>query len=79
MRKNIVSICRRAAQVERIQEVCLTTNGILLPEAFMDALMAVLQSDIPCIGVMKGPGPASNMIRKLGLGDACVERSEWSV
>ena len=32
VRKNIVSICRRAAAVEGIVEVCLTTNGILLPE-----------------------------------------------
>ncbi len=32
VKKNIVSICRRAAQVEGIKEVCLTTNGVLLPE-----------------------------------------------
>ena len=32
VKKNIVSICRRAAQVEGIKEVCLTTNGILLPQ-----------------------------------------------
>ncbi len=32
VKKNIVSICRRAAQVPGIQEVCLTTNGILLPQ-----------------------------------------------
>ncbi len=32
VRKNIVSICRRAAKVPGIEEVCLTTNGILLPE-----------------------------------------------
>ena len=32
VKKNIVSICRRAAAVEGIREVCLTTNGILLPE-----------------------------------------------
>ena len=31
VKKNIVSICRRAAAVEGIQEVCLTTNGVLLP------------------------------------------------
>ena len=31
VKKNIVSICRRAAQVEGIKEVCLTTNGVLLP------------------------------------------------
>lgn len=32
VKKNIVSICRRAAQVPGIREVCLTTNGVLLPE-----------------------------------------------
>ena len=32
VRKNIVSICRRIAAVEGIEEVCLTTNGILLPQ-----------------------------------------------
>ena len=32
VKKNIVSICRRAAAVPGIRELCLTTNGILLPE-----------------------------------------------
>ena len=32
VKKNIVSICRRAATVEGIREVCLTTNGLLLPQ-----------------------------------------------
>ena len=32
VKKNIVSICRRTAAVEGIKEVCLTTNGILLPQ-----------------------------------------------
>lgn len=32
VKKNIVSICRRAAAVEGINEVCLTTNGILLEQ-----------------------------------------------
>ena len=32
VKKNIVSICRRVAAVEGIHEVCLTTNGILLPQ-----------------------------------------------
>ena len=32
VKKNIVSICRRTAQVEGIREVCLTTNGVLLPQ-----------------------------------------------
>ena len=35
IKKNIVSICRRVAAVERIEEVCLTTNGVLLPELAM--------------------------------------------
>jgi len=32
VKRNIVSICRRAAAVNGIEEVCLTTNGILLPK-----------------------------------------------
>ena len=32
VKKNIVSICHRAAAVPGIREVCLTTNGILLPQ-----------------------------------------------
>lgn len=32
VKKNILSICRRAAAVEGIREVCLTTNGTALPE-----------------------------------------------
>ena len=32
VKRNILSICRRVAAVEGITEVCLTTNGILLPE-----------------------------------------------
>ena len=32
VKKNIVSICRRTAAVDGIKEVCLTTNGILLPQ-----------------------------------------------
>lgn len=31
IKKNILSICRRAAAVEGIEELCLTTNGTLLP------------------------------------------------
>ena len=31
VKKNILSICRRAASVPGIREVCLTTNGTLLP------------------------------------------------
>lgn len=32
VRKNIVSLCSRAAEVPGIDEVCMTTNGTLLPE-----------------------------------------------
>lgn len=32
VKKNILSICRRAAAVEGIRELCLTTNGTLLPK-----------------------------------------------
>ena len=31
LKKNILSLCRRAAAVEGIKEVCITTNGLLLP------------------------------------------------
>jgi len=48
----------------------------VLSENFMEALLKLLASDIPCIGVMKGEGPASKMIRKLGLGDAYVQKAE---
>ena len=32
VKKNIVSICRRTAAIPGIDEVCLTTNGLLLPQ-----------------------------------------------
>lgn len=32
VKKNIVSICQRAASVKTIKDVCLTTNGVRLPE-----------------------------------------------
>ena len=32
VKKNIVSICARTANVPGIREVCLTTNGVLLPQ-----------------------------------------------
>jgi len=32
VKKNILSICERTAKVEGIREVCLTTNGTLLPQ-----------------------------------------------
>ena len=36
VKRNIVSICRRAAAVEGIKEVCLTTNGLMLPKLAKD-------------------------------------------
>ena len=36
VKKNIVSICRRAAQVEGIRDLAITTNGVLLPELGKD-------------------------------------------
>jgi len=48
----------------------------VLSEVFLEALLKLLKSDIPCIGVMKGEGPASKMIQKLGLGEAYVQRAE---
>ncbi|MCI7812793.1 MAG: GTP 3',8-cyclase MoaA [Lachnospiraceae bacterium] len=32
VKKNILSICERSAEVDGIEELCLTTNGILLPK-----------------------------------------------
>ncbi len=48
----------------------------VLSDVFMEALIKLLQSDVPCIGVMKGVAPASKMIQKLGLGDAYVQKAE---
>lgn len=48
----------------------------VLSEVFLEALLKLLESDIPCIGVMKGEGPASKMIQKLGLGETYVQRAE---
>lgn len=31
VKKNIVSICRRCAETDGIRELCITTNGVLLP------------------------------------------------
>ena len=47
-----------------------------LSDAFMEALIGLLKSGTPCIGVMKGVAPASKMIQKLGLGEAYVQRAE---
>ncbi len=32
IKKNILSICERTSQIEGINEICITTNGILLPK-----------------------------------------------
>ncbi|MBQ7561755.1 MAG: GTP 3',8-cyclase MoaA [Synergistaceae bacterium] len=32
LRKNIVSICSRTREIQAINEICITTNGIFLPE-----------------------------------------------
>ena len=48
----------------------------VLCDPFMEALMGLLESGIPCIGVMKGVAPASKMIQKLGLGEAYVQKAE---
>lgn len=48
----------------------------VLSESFVEALMELLESDTPCIGVMKGEGPASKMIQKLGLGEVYVQKAE---
>lgn len=48
---------------------------LLCPE-FVEALERVLKSGIPCIGVMKAEGPASKLIRKLGLDQRFEEEAE---
>lgn len=45
---------------------------LLVPE-FREALYRVLESDVPVIGVLKGAGGASAMIRRLGLTRAYEE------
>ncbi len=40
IKKNILSICHRAARAEGIREVCLTTNGLLLPGLAKDLKQA---------------------------------------
>ncbi|MGN1230766.1 MAG: GTP 3',8-cyclase MoaA, partial [Anaerotignum sp.] len=43
VKRNILSICRRVAAVEGIWEVCMTTNGILLPALAKPLQQAGLQ------------------------------------
>ena len=39
----------------------------LLNEGFMDELARYLRGSQPCIGVMKGPGPAGKLVEMMGL------------
>ena len=39
----------------------------LLNESFMDELARYLRGAHPCIGVMKGPGPAGKLVEMMGL------------
>lgn len=39
----------------------------VLNEAFMDELARFLSGSQPCIGVMKGPGPAGRLVEMMGL------------
>ena len=39
----------------------------LLNEAFMDELARYLGGNQPCLGVMKGPGPAGKLVEMMGL------------
>ena len=39
----------------------------LLNESFMDEFARYLQGSQPCIGVMKGPGPAGKLVEMMGL------------
>lgn len=45
---------------------------LLVPE-FAEALDEFLKSGAPCIGVMKGFGPASMLIERMGLGEQYVK------
>ena len=48
----------------------------VLSDTFLEPLRKLLESDIPCIGVMKGKAPATRMIQRLGLGDVYVQKAE---
>lgn len=69
---------RLVEEAKRFDYVILDEIGgfEVLSDAFVAALMQLLESNIPCIGVMKGVAPASRMIQKLGLGDAYVQKAE---
>lgn len=69
---------RLLAEAKQFDYVILDEIGgfEVLSEPFVNALMNLLKSDIPCIGVMKGEGPASKMIQKLGLGEVYAQKAE---
>jgi nucleoside-triphosphatase THEP1 len=57
---------RRAG--ERSFAVLDEIGGVeLLDETFVDALAEFLRGSQPCIGVMKGPGPAGKLVEMMGL------------
>ena len=57
---------RRAG--ERSFAVLDEIGGVeLLNESFMDELARFLRGSQPCIGVMKGPGPAGKLVEFMGL------------
>ena len=57
---------RRAG--ERSFAVLDEIGGVeLLDETFVDELARYLQGSQPCIGVMKGPGPAGKLVEMMGL------------
>lgn len=61
-----VDYLRRAG--ERSFSVLDEIGGVeLLDESFMYALAEYLRGDQPCIGVMKGAGPAGKMVEMMGL------------
>lgn len=61
-----VDYLRRAG--ERSFAVLDEIGGVeLLNEAFMDELARFLRGSQPCIGVMKGPGPAGKLVEFMGL------------
>ena len=61
-----VNYLRRAT--ERSFAVLDEIGGVeLLNEAFMDELARYLRGGHPCIGVMKGAGPAGKLVEMMGL------------
>ena len=46
-----------------------------VPE-FRDALYALLESEVPCIGVLKTPAALGTMARRITPGDACIREYE---